>query len=120
MSRQKALRSLIIDTGNGPAQFAAMNGRRILAGLFFLVALSSGYVTWLTWRAEESSIWLFAVFTAFFVLLAIASLVPEFKRQPQAKPSAATRFVPHWFMMLAVLIIVVSVLAAIIGAFLRH
>ena len=91
---------------------------RILFVVFLLPALGSAYITWLTWQAGDSSKWLFTIFTCFFVMLAVTPLFPKSKKQPEATTS--TRFVPHWFMMLAILVIVLSILAAIVGAFLGH
>lgn len=77
-------------------------------------------MTLVMWRAGDSGQWLFGVFTLFFLLLTVAALVPEFRKQPPPpEPSPNTRFVPHWFMMLAILVVAASVLAAIFGAILR-
>jgi uncharacterized membrane protein YedE/YeeE len=94
-----------------------MKGRRILAAIFLLPALASGYMTWLLWRAGDSGQWLFGVFTLFFLALAALPLLPKSKPKPEA--TTGTRFVPHWFMMLAVLITVALIFTAIVGAF-RH
>jgi hypothetical protein len=90
---------------------------RILFVVFLLPALGSIYITWLTWRAGDDSKWLFTVFTVFFLLLASTPLLPKPKKKPE---TTSTRFVPHWFMMLAILAIVLMVLAAIVGAFVRR
>lgn len=99
-----------------------MKVRWILAAVFLLPAIVSGYMTWLMWRAGDDGKWMFGVFALFFLLLAVAPLVPEFKRQPkpEPKPSTSTGFRPHWFMLLAVLAVAVIVVAAIIGAILRR
>ena len=91
----------------------------LLCAFFLLPALAAGYMTWLTWRAGDDSRWLFGVCTLFFLLLAAAPLMPKLKPKPQPQ-TASTRFVPHWFMMLAALAFVVSILAAIVGAILRR
>lgn len=96
-----------------------MIARLILVVVFLIPALASAYMAWLTWRAGDDGRWLFGVFTLFFLLLAAAPLMPKLRRKPSVE-TTSTRFVPHWFMMLAVLAFVVAVLAAIVGAFLRH
>lgn len=93
-----------------------MNGRKILAAIFLLPAMASGYMTWLMGRAGDDGKWLFGVFAAFFLLLTVAPLMPELKKKPPPEPSPNTRFVPHWFMLLAMLVVVVSIILAIIGA----
>lgn len=97
-----------------------MNGRRILAALFLLPAIAAGYMTWLMWQAGDSGKWLFLVFTVFFLLLAVAPLVPEFRKKPPPEPPPNTRFVPHWFMLLAILALLGVAVAAIVGAVLRR
>ena len=91
----------------------------LLCAFFLLPALAAGYMTWLTWRAGDDSRWLFGVCTLFFLLLAAAPLMPKLRSKPPVQ-TASTRFVPHWFMMLAALVFVVSILAAIVGAILRR
>jgi hypothetical protein len=91
-----------------------MNARRILAAVFLLLALGAGYLTWVMWQAGDSGKWLFLVFGLFFLALTAAPLIPEFKRKPPEPPT--TRFGPHWFMMLAILVIVLVVLASLISA----
>ena len=97
-----------------------MKGRTILAGIFLIPAIAAGYMTWLMWRAGEEGKWLFGVFFLFFLLLAVAPLAPKFRRKTQPEPPASTRFVPHWFMMLAMLVLVLALLAGVLGALLRH
>lgn len=97
-----------------------MNARRWLAGISLLVAMPAGYLTWLLWRAGDSGKWLFGVFTLFFLLLGITPLLPEIRTEKKPATYTATRFVPHWFMLLAILVFVLSILAAIVGALLRH
>lgn len=91
-----------------------MTGRRILAAVFLLPALGAGYMTWVTWRAGDSGQWLFGVFAVFFLLLTVALLGPEIKRPAKPEPSPDTRFAPHWFLLLAMLIVMAGLLAAII------
>jgi hypothetical protein len=91
-----------------------MHGRRILAAIFLLPALGAGYMTWVTWRAGDSGQWLFGVFAVFFLFLPIALLRPKSTRQAKPEPSPDTRFAPHWFMLLAMLVVMAGLLAAII------
>jgi len=86
-----------------------------MAAIFLLLAAASGYLTWLMGKAGDSGQWLFGVFTLFFLALAVAPLLPKPKPKPPTA-TTSTRFVPHWFMLLAMLVIIVSVLAAIIRA----
>ena len=97
-----------------------MKGNRILAAVFLLPAIASGYMTWLMGRAGEDGRWLFGVFTVFFLLLTIAPLVPEFRKKTPPPEPTSTRFVPHWFMLLAILVLLGVAVAAIVGAILRH
>ncbi len=99
-----------------------MSGNRILAAVFLLLAIAGGYMTWLMWRAGDDGKWMFGVFTVFFLLLTGAPLVPEFKRKPQPapEPSPNTRFIPHWFMLLAMLVVLIGIILAIVGAILRR
>ena len=97
-----------------------MNGRRILAVFFLLPALAAGYMTWLMGRTGDSSKWLFAVFTLFLLLMTIAPFLPKAKTMPKTETgSASTRFVPHWFMLLAMFAIGLAIIA-IVGSILRH
>ena len=91
----------------------------LLCAFFLIPAVASAYMTWLTWRAGDDCRWLFGVFTLFFLLLASAPLMPKLKPKPEP-PTASTHFVPHWFMLLAILVIVLSIFAAIVGAILRR
>lgn len=96
-----------------------MKGRTILAAIFLLPAIVSGYMTRLMWQAGDSGKWLFGVFTLFFVLLTLTPILPKL-RPPQPKPITSTRFVPHWFMMLAVLVVLGTIILAIVNAILSH
>ena len=96
-----------------------MIARVILVVVFLIPTIAAGYMTWLTWRTGDDGKWLFGIFTLFFLLLAATPILPKFKPKPEAQ-FTSTRFVPHWFMMLAALVFVVAVLAAIVGAILRH
>ena len=91
----------------------------LLFAFFLLSALAAGYMTWLTWHAGNDGRWLFGVFTLFFLALAVTPLLPKLKPKPEP-PTASTHFVPHWFMLLAILVIVLSIFAAIVGAILRR
>ena len=93
-----------------------MTGRRILAALFLLPALAAGYMTWMMVRAGDDGKWMFGVFTVFFILLGISPLLPELKPRKKPEPTPNTRFVPHWFMLLAILVVVVGIILAIIDA----
>jgi protein-S-isoprenylcysteine O-methyltransferase Ste14 len=72
-------------------------------------------MAWLTWRADDSGQWLFLVFTVFFALLVASPWLPKLKTKPPPEP-ATTRFVPHWFMMLAALVLVALALSVILSA----
>ncbi len=87
----------------------------ILPAVFLLCALGAGYMTWMMWQAGDSGIWFFGVFTVFFLLLLATPILPKLRSKPPPPPTS-TRFVPHWFMMLAILVVVVGIILAIIGA----
>jgi hypothetical protein len=91
-----------------------MMTRLILVVAFAIPALASAYMTWLTWRAGDDGKWLFTVFTVFFLLLVASPFLPQFKSKPKPE-SASTRFVPHWFMLLAALVLLGAIVVAIIG-----
>ncbi len=95
-----------------------MKGRQILAAVFLLLTAGAGYMTVLMWRAGDSGKWLFGVFTLFFLALAALPLLPKPKPKPEAL--TGTRFVSHWFMMLAILVLLGTIILGIIGAILRH
>jgi hypothetical protein len=92
-----------------------MKPRAILATVFLLIGLAAGWMAWLTWRAGEDGKWLFAVFAAFFLVLAAAPFLPASKKKPEPEKVLNTRFVPAWQMegmiLLALLAIVASVVA---------
>ncbi len=94
-----------------------MKARHLLALLFALPAVGSAYLAWLLWRENDSGKWLFLVFAAFFGLLAATPWLP--KGKPKPAPTS-TRFVPHWFMMLAILVVVGVVFAAIVSSVWRR
>lgn len=97
-----------------------MSGNRILAAVFLLPAIAGGYMTWLMWRAGDDGKWMFGVFTVFFLLLTVAPLVPEFRKKPPPEPSPNTRFVPHWFMLLAFLAVIGVIVLAVVNAILSR
>lgn len=92
-----------------------MSGRRIIAAIFLLPAIGSGYLTWLLWQAGDSGKWLFLVFTVFFLLLAATPILPKLKSKPPPE-STSTRFGPHWFMMLAALVLLGCIILGLIAA----
>jgi hypothetical protein len=81
---------------------------------FLLVAGTSAYMTWLCWQAGDESKWMFGIFTLFFCLLAASPYLPKLRSKAKPEP-VNTRFVPHWFMMLAALVLLATVVIAIIG-----
>lgn len=83
--------------------------------VFFLLAAGvSGYLTWLCWQAGDDGRWMFGVFTLFFCLLAASPYLPRLGSKPKPEPGS-TRFVPHWFLLLAGLVLLGTVVMAIIG-----
>ena len=89
-----------------------MKARWILRPGFLLLAATSG---WLTWSDGGSGQWIFGVFMVFFAGLAAAPFAPKPKPQPKAESPQAPGFRPHWFMLLAVLTLVIAVAASLIG-----
>ena len=96
-----------------------MTVQRILVGVFLLVTGVAAYMTWLCWQAGNDSKWLFGAFTAFFLFLGAAPLLPKAKPAKKIEAITSTRFVPHWFMMLAVLVLLLIVVAGIVGVLKR-
>ena len=98
-----------------------MKTRWLVSVLFLIPAAGAGYITWLSWCSGDDGKWLFGVFTAFFLVLSAAPFLPKSKRPPPLDaPSTGTRFVPHWFMLLAFLVSAVVVIAALTRVFLWH
>lgn len=91
-----------------------MMTRLILVVAFAIPALASAYMTWLTWRADDEGKWLFTVFFVFFLLLAASPVLPKLRSKPKPE-SASTRFVPHWFMLLAALVLLGAIVLALVG-----
>jgi hypothetical protein len=98
-----------------------MKPLRLLCVVLFLGAgLWVGYLTWQVWKAGDDSKWLFLLITVFLLSLGTAPLMPVLKRQPKPEPPTSTRFTPHWFLLLALLVTAGIVLAAIVRTILRH
>lgn len=94
---------------------------RLLCVVLFLGAgLWVGYLTRQVWQAGDDSKWLFLLITVFLLSLGTAPLMPVLKRQPKPEPPTSTRFAPHWFLLLALLVTAGIVLAAIVRTILRH
>lgn len=86
------------------------------------------YLTFLTFNSDGRGVFLFAGFGLFFGIPFIASITKLFPRRNAAaketvskgsKESKSTSFVPHWFMMGALTIAGIVILAAIIIPFFR-
>ena len=99
-----------------------MKARWLVPVIFLIPAGGAGYMTWLSGQAGDDGQWFFGVMAVFFLLLAVTPFVPARKKQPAAEPPAqsSTRFVPHWFMLLAVLVLIGTVILAIVVAILRR
>ena len=98
-----------------------MKIRWLVSAFFLLLALGAAYVAWRSGQAGDDGKWLFGVFAAFFLVLGFAPLAPKVRRQPQPEAlPTGTRFVPHWFMMLALVVFAAAILLLIIGAFRHH
>ncbi len=92
-----------------------MKAKGIFAGVFGLAGLAAAYLAVITWSAEGGAGWLFAVFALLLFLLAVGIVAPAKKPDPP-KP---TKFVPHWFLMLAILVPVVLLILSVVVHFLR-
>ena len=89
-----------------------MKPRILLAAVFLVIGLAAGGMTWLMWRADEDSKWLFGVFAAFFLLLSAVPFLPRPKKKKAE--SIGTRFVPAWQMEGMILLTVVLLVLAVI------
>lgn len=97
-----------------------MKTLRLLCVVLFLGAgLWVGYLTWQVWQASDDGKWLFLLTTVFLLGLGVAPLVPNRTHQPKSD-ALSTRFAPHWFLLLALLVSAGIVLAAIVRTILRH
>lgn len=94
-----------------------MKTRLLLSLALALPGFAAGYMTWFTWRAGDDSKWIFAAFTAMFVIPAVAALFP--RSQPKPGKTVETRFAPHWALMFATLCLALVILYAIGSALLR-
>jgi hypothetical protein len=94
-----------------------MQRRWIVSSLLLLPALGAGYMTLATWRAGDSSKWLFGVFTVFLLALAVA---PHVKDSSKPVPPVSNGFSPHWFMMLGAVAVVLLILGTLVGAIWRR
>lgn len=56
----------------------------------------AGYMVWLLWRANDDGRWIFAVFTAFLLILSTSPFLPARWRQAKGKEVAGTRFAGAW------------------------
>jgi|CXWL01.1.fsa_nt_gi protein-S-isoprenylcysteine O-methyltransferase Ste14 len=90
--------------------------RRLLFAVLLIPAIISGYLTWLLWRAGDSGKWFFGVFTVFFLLLVATPILPKLRSKPPPEPSPNTRFVPHWYMMGAALVLLGCIIFGLIAA----
>jgi len=108
-----------IDRAGAAAQSGRMKRRWLLSAFFLLPAIGAGYMTLLSWRTGEDGKWLFGVFTAFFLGLASAPHLPVLKSKPPPDQPTSTRFVPHWFMLLAMIAAALAILATIVGVLRR-
>jgi hypothetical protein len=93
--------------------------RRLIAALVLLPALGCGYLAGMAWKVGDESKWLFLVCAAFFLVPGVALLFPPRKPGPETE-ATGTRFAPHWVLLLGLLAIVFSAIAAIVGAFLKR
>ncbi|RJP59280.1 MAG: hypothetical protein C4549_02600 [Deltaproteobacteria bacterium] len=86
-----------------------------------ICAVFSFYMAFLAFRNGDSSAFLFSSFGLFFGIPFIISLIKAFSKRGALKPEPQpVRFVPHWFMMTAIivtgLVVIVSILISIIRA----
>jgi len=102
-------------------QLARVKSRWIVAVLLLIAAASAGYMAWLSWHTRSDGKWLFGMFAVFLLSLGVSTFLPKSKRPPplDAAPTG-TRFVPHWFILLALLLFAAGILLAIVGAILHH
>ena len=76
-------------------------------------------MTWLSWQAGDDGKWLFGVFTFSFLLLAAMPFAARTKPRSQPELTTSTGFVPHWFMLFAMLVLLCAILLGVGGALLR-
>ena len=95
-----------------------MRVRLLISAALLVPGLAAGYMAWFTWRAGDDGKWIFAAFTAVFVIPAIAALFPRRTPKPEQQ-TAETRFAPHWALMFATLCLAIVILYAIGSALWR-
>jgi hypothetical protein len=99
-----------------------MKPRWFLSVMFLLPAAGAGYMTWLSWQAGDDGQWFFGVMAVFFLLLVFTPFLPARKKTSATEPPSPpnTRFVPHWFILLVILAIIVCAVLAVVTAVVRH
>ena len=84
--------------------------------LFIIMAGAGGfslYMAFWAWRAGQSSVWFFLTISVFLLIPVAAHLISPAPGRINSSPQQ-TRFVPHWFMMGAVIILGLCVLVTIL------
>jgi hypothetical protein len=104
--------------GNNSRQDGALMKRRIILTLFFAAIGLGAIATAVIAGTDLESRCIFLAFAAIFFVFAAAPWLGK-KSKPTADPTppAPTRFVPHWFMLLAILLLVILLVAGVISLF---
>lgn len=90
---------------------------KLILLIFLLPGLASAYMAWITWRAQDDGKWIFTAFALVFLVPFVAGLFP---RKPPPEPEhSGTKFVPHWYLMLATLILLGVVVVAVVAGLRR-
>lgn len=97
-----------------------MKTRWLVPIILLLPATGAGYMTWLSWQAGDDGLWFFGVMAVFLLLLAFTPLIPAREKPPRAKPpsQSATVFVPHWFMLFALVSVGTILVLALVNTLL--
>ncbi|MFA6962859.1 MAG: hypothetical protein WC205_19035 [Opitutaceae bacterium] len=94
-----------------------MKSKLIWMMLFSLPTLAGGYMTWSMWRIHDDGLWLFLVFTAFFLALMLVPCLPKSRKQKEGEQVPSTRFAGAWVLPFYLLLFGAMLVIGLLGYF---
>lgn len=92
---------------------------RTLAIVFGLCTGFSFYMAYLAFRNNDSA-FLFVSFGLFFGIPFFISVIKAFSKKSAKPETESVRFVPHWFMMTAIIVTGLVIILSIAIGIIRH